>query len=112
MLKQQIGEIKATKDIDAKNKKIEEIDVKMAGKNIKLKGMEHKNTNLMNCLFGFKSGVLHLYQKLENVQTDEKNIDKIEEKSIKQILKTVAYKMKQINEFVKKNKKFAEMLQK
>lgn len=112
MLKQQIEEIKATKDIDEKNKKIEEIDVKMAGKNIKLKGMEHKNTNLMNCLFGFKSGVLHLYQKLENVQTDEKNIEKIEEKSIKQILKTVAYKMKQINEFVKKNKKFAEMLQK
>lgn len=63
-------------------------------------------------MFSFKAGVLHLYNKLEAVEPDLNVGDKIEEQPIKTLVKIIAQKMKIVNEFVKKNKKFAEMLQK
>ena len=63
-------------------------------------------------MFGFKAGILHLYHKLEPVEPDLNIQGKIEELPVKSLVKVVAQKLKIVNEFVKKNKKFAEMLQK
>ena len=77
-----------------------------------LKAVQHKHQQVFNCMFSFKAGVLHLYNKLENVETELNVTGKIEEQPVRVLVKVIAQKLKMVNEFVKKNRKFAEMLQK
>lgn len=94
------------------NKVIETIDVRISKTSIELKAAQHKYQQVFNCMFGFKAGVLHLYNKLEGVETELNVPGRIEEQPVKVLVKVIAQKLKMVNEFVKKNRKFAEMLQK
>lgn len=110
--KQEIEDLKANLDLENTNKIIETIDVRLSKSSMELKAAQHKYQQVFNCMFSFKAGVLHLYNKLETVETDLNVKGKLEEQPIKALVKIIAQKLKIVNEFVKKNRKFAEMLQK
>ena len=111
-LKQDIENLKANLDLEATNKVIEDIDVKLSKSSMELKAVQHKYRQVYNCKFAFKAGILHLYHKLKNIESDLNLQEKIEDHPMKAIVKVIAHKMKIVTEFVKKNRKFAEMLQK
>ena len=111
-LKEDIENLKANLDNEGPKKVIENIYGMYSQSRMELKSAQHKHQQVFNSMFGFKAGVLHLYNKLESVEPDLNVQGKVEEQSLKVLVKIVAQKLKIVNEFVKKNKKFAEMLQK